>query len=93
MPLLQPLLAPYDLTTGGHYTFNGHTDVKELALYARDNIVTGNWSLNLGLRGDFYNGLTTHREAEPRVGIAYNIKRTNTVLRISYARTLEISVQ
>jgi hypothetical protein len=84
------VLPPYDLTAGGHlFTFNGHTDVKELALYARDNIIKGNWSLNLGLRGDFYNGLTTHREAEPRVGVAYNVKRTNTVLRVSYARVLE----
>ncbi len=84
------VLPPYDLTEGGHlFVFNGHTDVKELALYARDNIVKGNWSLNLGLRGDFYNGLTTHKEAEPRVGVAYNIKRTNTVFRVSYARVLE----
>ena len=84
------VLPPYDLTSGGGlFTFNGHTDVKELALYVRDNIVKGNWSLNLGLRGDFYNGLTTHKEAEPRVGAAYNIKRTNTVLRVSYARVLE----
>jgi len=43
----------------------------------------------VGLRGDFYNALTTHKEAEPRVGIAYNIKKTNTVLRASYARILE----
>lgn len=28
-------------------------------------------------------------QAEPRLGIAYNIKKTNTVLRISYARTME----
>jgi hypothetical protein len=84
------VLPPFDLTTGGGlFTFNGHTDVKELALYVRDNITKGNWSLNLGLRGDFYNGLTTHKEAEPRLGVAYNIKRTNTVLRISYARVLE----
>ncbi len=84
------VLPPYDLTTGGGlFTFNGHTDVKELALYARDNITKGAWSLNLGMRGDFYNGLTTHREAEPRVGVAYNIKKTNTVLRVSYARVLE----
>ena len=41
------------------------------------------------MRGDFYNGLTTHKEAEPRLGVAYNIKRSNTVLRVSYARTLE----
>jgi hypothetical protein len=84
------VLPPYDLTTGGRLlTFKGHTHVKELALYVRDTITKGNWSLNLGLRGDFYNGLTTHREAEPRLGVAYNIKRTNTVLRVSYARVLE----
>ena len=83
-------LFPYDLTQGGSlYGFNGHTDVKELALYAEDNITKGNWSLNLGLRGDFYNGLSSHKEAEPRLGVAYNVKKTNTVLRVSYARTLE----
>ncbi|MGB8065180.1 MAG: TonB-dependent receptor [Candidatus Sulfotelmatobacter sp.] len=89
-PNFNPVLAPYDLTRGGGlFTFNGHTDVKELALYIRDNITKGNWSLNLGVRGDVYNGLTTASQAEPRLGIAYNIKRTNTILRVSYARTLE----
>jgi hypothetical protein len=89
-PYFNPTLAPYDLTRGGSlFTFNGHTDVKELALYVRDNITKGNWSLNLGLRGDLYNGITGARQAEPRVGVAYNIKRTNTILRASYARTLE----
>jgi hypothetical protein len=89
-PNYNPILAPYDLTRGGsYYTFNGHTDVKELALYVRDVITKGNWSLNIGLRGDLYNGLTTARQAEPRVGAAYNIKKTNTILRASYARTLE----
>jgi hypothetical protein len=84
------VLPAFDLTRGGHlFTFNGHTDVKELALYVRDNVTKGNWSLNLGLRADFYNGLTTHKEPEPRVGVAYNIKKTNTVLRVSYARVLE----
>ncbi|MFZ1141728.1 MAG: TonB-dependent receptor [Candidatus Sulfotelmatobacter sp.] len=85
-------LFPYDLTQpggGGLYAFNGHTDVKELALFFEDNITKGSWALNLGLRGDFYNGLSTHREAEPRLGVAYNIKKTNTVLRVSYARVLE----
>jgi hypothetical protein len=85
-------LLPYDLTQPGggtQYTFNGHTDVKELALYLQDTITKGSWSFNLGLRGDFYNGLTTHKEAEPRLGVAYNIKPSNTVLRVSYARTLE----
>lgn len=83
-------LLPFDLTRQGNlFPFHGHTDVKELSLYIQDAITKGNWSLNLGLRGDFYNGLTTHREAEPRVGIAYNVKKTNTVFRVSYARLLE----
>jgi len=84
-------LKPYDLTkTGGVlFPFHGHTDVKELALYIQDTITKGRWSFNLGIRGDLYNGLSIGRQAEPRLGIAYNIKPTNTILRISYARTLE----
>ncbi|MBZ5510526.1 MAG: TonB-dependent receptor [Acidobacteriia bacterium] len=83
-------LAPFDLTAGGSlFGFHGHADVKELALYLQDAITKGSWTFNLGLRGDFYNGLTTHREAEPRLGVAYNIKPSNTVLRVSYARILE----
>jgi hypothetical protein len=90
------VLAPYDLTGGGGnyargglFSFNGHTDVKELALYAQDTITKGPWAFNLGLRGDFYNALARDRQAEPRLGAAYNIKSTNTVLRVSYARTME----
>jgi len=90
------ILAPYDLTGGGGlyargnpFSFAGHTDVKELAIYAQDAITKGNWSINLGLRGDFYNAISRDRQAEPRLGTAYNIKRTSTVLRVSYARTME----
>jgi hypothetical protein len=89
-PLFNPVLLPYDLTRGGTlFSFVGHTDVKELAMYVQDTITVKNWAFNLGIRGDFYNGLTTANQAEPRVGIAYNIAKTNTVLRVSYARTLE----
>jgi hypothetical protein len=85
-----PVLLPYDLTRGGGlYTYHGHTDVKELALYVQDQIKAGNWLFNVGIRGDLYNGLTRASQAEPRLGVAYTIKRTNTVLRTSYARTLE----
>jgi hypothetical protein len=83
-------LLPIDLTRGGGlFTFHGHTDVKELALYVQDTITKGSWSFNLGIRGDIYRGLSKTSQAEPRLGIAYNIKPSNTVLRISYARTLE----
>jgi hypothetical protein len=84
------ILAPYDLTRGGSlFSFRGHTDVKEVALYIEDQITKGPWSFNLGLRGDTYNAISTAKQLEPRLGIAYNIKPSNTVLRISYARSLE----
>ncbi len=89
-PNYLPVLAPYDLTRSGKlYNYFGHTDVKELAIFAEDEIKAGNWDFNLGLREDVYNGLTDANQTEPRVGIAYNIKPTATVMRISYARTLE----
>ncbi len=84
------ILAPYDLTTGGGlFSFHGRADVKELALYIEDQMTKGNWSLNLGLRAEAYNALSTAKQLEPRLGIAYNIKPSTTVLRISYARSLE----
>ena len=86
------VLAPYDLTTPGgtQYPFFGHTDVKELGIYAEDTITKGPWTFNVGMRGDFYNGLDAiSRQPEPRLGVAYNIKPSNTVLRLSYARTME----
>ncbi|MGD0829807.1 MAG: carboxypeptidase regulatory-like domain-containing protein [Terracidiphilus sp.] len=84
------VLAPYDLTRGGTlYNFLGHTDVKELALFVEDQIKAGGWLFNLGLRGDIYNGLTSAQQVQPRLGVAYNIKPTTTVLRVSYARSLE----
>jgi hypothetical protein len=85
-----PILLPYDLTRGGgQFNFIGHTDIKEIALYAQDQIKAGNWLFNLGIRGDLYNGLAIARQAEPRLGVSYSFKPTNTVLRVSYARTLE----
>ena len=85
-----PVLLPYDLTRGGGlYSFFGHADIKEVALYAEDQMKAGNWLFNVGVRGDLYNGLTVARQAEPRVGVAYTVRPTNTVLRVSYARTLE----
>ena len=98
----QPFLGCFDLTrpnpasgdgcasaTSGLFPFRGHADIKETALYIQDAISKGNWTFNLGIRGDFYNGLSSHKEAEPRLGVSYNIKRTGTVLRASYARVLE----
>jgi Carboxypeptidase regulatory-like domain len=90
--LTRPTPSPNDNCSASSstlYPFRGHTDVKETALYIQDQITKGNWSVNLGVRGDLYNGLVSASQAEPRLGIAYNIKPSSTVLRVSYARTLE----
>ncbi|HEY1984641.1 MAG TPA: TonB-dependent receptor [Terracidiphilus sp.] len=84
------VLAPYDFTRGGsYYSYAGRADIKEIALYVQDQIKAGNWTFNLGIRGDLYNGLTSARQAEPRLGISYNLKPSGTVMSVSYARTLE----
>jgi hypothetical protein len=85
------VLAPFDLTAGGSlFNFSGKTDIIEYGFYGEDTITKGPWSINLGLRGDIYNGLdSASRQAEPRGGVAYNLKKTNTVFRLSYARTME----
>ena len=63
--------------------------MKELALYIEDRLkgVTG-WATSVCAR-DVYNGLTDSNQTEPRLGVSYDLKRTNTVIGISYARTLE----
>jgi carboxypeptidase family protein len=76
-------------TQSGLFPFHGHTDVKELGLYLQDTINVGNWAFNLGLRGDVYRGIVHDWQPQPRVGFAYNVKKTNSVLRISYSRILE----
>jgi hypothetical protein len=89
-PTYLPVLAPYDLTRGGgFYAFTGRADIKETSLFVQDQIKAGNWVFNLGIRGDIYNGLTSATQAQPRLGVAYNVKPTGTVFRASYARTLE----
>ena len=102
-PGFTPLLGCYDLTRtttlpgsdhcpashSGLYTFNGTGDVRELALFYQDSITVKNWNFNLGVRLDSYNGISTSNMLEPRLGVAYNIKSTNTVIRASYARAME----
>jgi len=89
-PGFLPGLLPFDLTRGGQlFQFNGHADIKQEAFYAQDSITLGSWNVNLGVRGDNYNGLSSGSAVQPRVGLAYNIKRTNTVLRASYGRMFE----
>ena len=88
---VQPGLIPFDLSRSGGQLFNFRAthNINQYAAYIQDSITLGKFQVNVGLRGDTYYGLASDGAAEPRAGVAYRIKKTNTVLRGSYARTFE----
>ena len=87
---LSPGLVPYDLTRGGSlFAFHATRNINQYAGYVQDAITAGHLQINIGLRVERYDGITSSDGLEPRAGIAYNVKKTGTVLRGSYARTLE----
>ncbi|MEO8027681.1 MAG: TonB-dependent receptor [Bryobacteraceae bacterium] len=85
-----PGILPYDLTRGGaQLNFSGRANIDQFAWYAQDSITLHALTLNAGLRIDHYSGLTSASGVQPRLGAAYLLKRTNTVLRAAYTRAFE----
>ena len=82
-----PGLLSIDLTRGGKiYDFQGYTDIKQFALFAQDFIKLGNFTADLGLRFDQYNGLSTNRGVQPRVGMVYGVSALHTNFHLNYSR-------
>jgi hypothetical protein len=89
-PILQPGLIPYDLTRGGRlFGFRGATDINQASFYIQDSMTFGGFTVQAGLRGDIYNGLSSDTGIQPRIGVSYLYKPTATVFRASYARFFE----
>ncbi len=89
-PAFQPGLLPFDLSRGGSlFQYRAKHNINQYAGYIEDSITIRNLLLTLGLRGDGYYGLVSDAAPEPRAAAAYNIKKTNTVLRAAYSRTFE----
>ncbi len=89
-PNLSVGLVPFDLTRGGSlFAFHATGNINQAAFYVHDSIKAGDFLFNAGFRFDRYDGISSANGFEPRVGVAYNIKKTGTVLRAAYARTLE----
>jgi hypothetical protein len=85
-----PGLLPYDLTRNGRlFAYHAAANINQYAFFGQDAITAGHFLFTIGLRFDSYQGLTSKTEPEPRVGVAYNIKGTGTVLRAAYSRTQE----
>jgi len=90
-PDFLPGLLPFDLTRGGTlFSFHGRTDIKQEAAYAQDTITLKNGlSVSAGVRFDNYNGISKGKMWQPRLGVSYLFKPTNTVVRASYIRSFE----
>ena len=82
-----PNLAPYDGTRGGSpFTFSGSKTGSYLAAFVQDNIRWNDLTVNVGLRYDHNNLFISEDQFQPRIGVAYLLKATNTVFRASYNR-------
>jgi hypothetical protein len=85
-----PALLPFDLSRNGRlFTFHDAANINQYAFYLQDSITLGKLQIEPGFRVDHYDGLVAKTQPQPRLGLAYNIKRTSTVLRAAYARTME----
>jgi len=89
-PDYNPDLAPYDLTRGGSlFLFEESKTVTYVAGFVEDTIRLSNLTAQVGLRYDHNDFPATESQLQPRVGLAYFVPATGTVLRASYNRIFE----
>ena len=88
-PDYNPNIAPYDLTRGGtHFEFADTSTDKYYAAYVQDQIRWNNFTANVGVRYENNNLPTTNVLFSPRIGLAYYLPSTGSVLRATYSRIL-----
>ncbi len=89
-PDFNPDLLAFDLTRrGSPFAYSQAGTIKQQALFVQDDVKAGAATFKVGLRLDHYDGLTTATLLQPRVGVSYAVRGSNTVLRASYGRTME----
>ena len=85
-----PDLAPYDLTRGGSFfLFEQSKTVSYVAGFVEDTLRLSHLTAQVGLRYDHNNFPISEGQLQPRVGLAYYIPASKTVLRASYNRIFE----
>jgi len=85
-----PNLLPHDLSRGGDWFRFSSKSAGDLATaFVQDRITLGPLIASLGLRFDSYRFLVKGEQLQPRLGVAYHIESTGTVLRASYNRNYQ----
>ncbi len=79
----------FDPGTPLRFNFFDHRLDREQALWAQDSMRFGNLTVSAGMRWDHYS-LAVHDYAfSPRLGLAYYVPQTGTVVRFSYDRVFQ----
>jgi outer membrane receptor protein involved in Fe transport len=77
-------------TVANPFLFNGRRTGRMLSAYVQDRFTPfRNFTVDLGLRYDNYRLIIKDDAFSPRIGVAYFIPRTQTVLRASYNRLFQ----
>jgi outer membrane receptor protein involved in Fe transport len=82
-------ILPFELSTDERHEQRKES-IPDLVKQAAENDVR---QVKLGVRLDHYDGLTTEKLVQPRLGVSCAVTRTGTVLRGSYGRTMETALQ
>jgi hypothetical protein len=86
-------LLAHDLSRRGRlFHFSDKQSGNQYSGFLQDRVRFGPLMLNLGLRYDNYSFLVKGNQLQPRVGLAYTIAATGTVLRASYNRIYQTPV-
>jgi len=83
-------LRAVDLTRGGSlFRFSEKGRGNLYTGFLQDTIRAGRWTFTLGARYDNYRFLVNGNQIQPRVGLAFHLRETGTVLRASYNRNYQ----
>ena len=89
-PGFNPNLVPHDLSRGGaRFRFAGRATGRLMTWFVRDRLRWRGLALDLGLRQDYYSLLVRAKALQPRLGLAYHLRRTGTVFRASFNRNFQ----
>ncbi|HEY0378143.1 MAG TPA: TonB-dependent receptor [Pyrinomonadaceae bacterium] len=79
-----------EFTLANPFFFRDHRTGNEGSFYVQDHFnATRHLTLDLGARFDSYHFLVTQNFLSPRLGLAYLVEKTGTVLRASFSRFME----
>ena len=89
-PRFNDALPAYDLTRGGRqFQFSARGSGALYSAFVQDIVKVSRFTFSLGARYDNYRFLVAGNQFQPRVGVAFHLKETGTVLRASYNRNYQ----